>query len=168
MDDKIAKVMGFANFGKKGDGAKKRGGDSFSKGMMGVIGKKATKGADAKLSKEIERRVEVAEEMDKQAVKNAHLTEEALGSETGAALPVTHTAVLRARDKAVTALAIDGTGSRLIMGGMDFKVSMFHFAGMDSRLLPFKEHEPHEGYPVNDLSYSPSSDRCVHASLPSE
>eukprot|EP01062_Namystynia_karyoxenos_P059127 TRINITY_DN50559_c0_g1_i1.p1 TRINITY_DN50559_c0_g1~~TRINITY_DN50559_c0_g1_i1.p1 ORF type:complete len:639 (+),score=213.55 TRINITY_DN50559_c0_g1_i1:206-1918(+) len=81
--------------------------------------------------------------------------------EQGTLLPITHMAALRAHAKAVTALAADRTGSQIITGGMDYKVALWRFSGMTDSLRPFREHEPHEGYPVNDLSFSPNGDRYV-------
>eukprot|EP01063_Lacrimia_lanifica_P029154 TRINITY_DN439_c1_g1_i1.p1 TRINITY_DN439_c1_g1~~TRINITY_DN439_c1_g1_i1.p1 ORF type:complete len:643 (+),score=231.66 TRINITY_DN439_c1_g1_i1:100-1929(+) len=76
-------------------------------------------------------------------------------------LPVTHHVALRGHDNAVVSLDLDRTGTRLITGGMDFRVKLWQFAGMDTGLRYFKGHEPHEGYPVNDLSFSPTGDKYV-------
>eukprot|EP01064_Diplonema_japonicum_P033105 TRINITY_DN6447_c0_g1_i1.p1 TRINITY_DN6447_c0_g1~~TRINITY_DN6447_c0_g1_i1.p1 ORF type:complete len:594 (+),score=129.94 TRINITY_DN6447_c0_g1_i1:58-1782(+) len=78
-----------------------------------------------------------------------------------AAFPITHKIELRSHDKTVSALDVDRTGSRLITGSMDYTVKIWQFAAMDSSFRPYKTNEPHEGYPVNDLSFSPSGTRYV-------
>eukprot|EP01061_Rhynchopus_euleeides_P040779 TRINITY_DN702_c0_g2_i1.p1 TRINITY_DN702_c0_g2~~TRINITY_DN702_c0_g2_i1.p1 ORF type:complete len:451 (+),score=173.25 TRINITY_DN702_c0_g2_i1:182-1354(+) len=76
-------------------------------------------------------------------------------------LPITHTAQLSAHAKPVSALAIDPTAQRLLTGGLDYRVNIWQFTTMDSSLRSMKSHEPHEGYPINDLSFSPSGERYV-------
>jgi WD domain, G-beta repeat len=58
--------------------------------------------------------------------------------------------------KLVSALAVDASGARLLTGSEDYTVRMFDFGGMKSDMRSFREFEPHEGYPVNSLSFSPT------------
>lgn len=66
----------------------------------------------------------------------------------------------------VSALAVDHSGSRVLSGSYDYKVRMYDFQGMNSRLASFRELEPFEGHQVRSLSWSPTSDRflCVTGS----
>eukprot|EP00756_Hemistasia_phaeocysticola_P052981 Hpha_TRINITY_DN28324_c0_g1::TRINITY_DN28324_c0_g1_i1::g.2235::m.2235 len=76
-------------------------------------------------------------------------------------LPLTHHAVLQGHHKAVMSLAVDRTGAQVLTGGADYRVRLWRFAGMTDSLRCFRDHEPHEGYPVNDLSYSPNGEAYV-------
>lgn len=71
-------------------------------------------------------------------------------------LPITHEAALSAHGKAVVALDVDHSGSRLVTGSMDYGVHIYDFNGMKADLRHFKSLEPQEGHPVHALSWSPS------------
>jgi pSer/pThr/pTyr-binding forkhead associated (FHA) protein len=76
-------------------------------------------------------------------------------------LPVSHEARLQPASKAVSAIASDPAGGRVIVGSLDYKVRLYDFGGMDRRHRPFREIEPDEGHPVVALSYSPTGDRFL-------
>ncbi|RKP12191.1 WD40-repeat-containing domain protein, partial [Piptocephalis cylindrospora] len=78
-------------------------------------------------------------------------------------LPLSHEAVLKDHDKAITAMTIDRSGMRLATGGFDYKVKCWDFGGMDSRLRPFRTFEPRDGHQVRDLAYSGTGDRLLVA-----
>ena len=68
------------------------------------------------------------------------------------ALPVSHEVALAGPDKAVSAIAADPSGGRVLVGSLDYKVRLYDFGGMDKRHRPFREIEPEEGHPVVALS----------------
>lgn len=73
-------------------------------------------------------------------------------------LPISCEATLEAHRKAVVALALDHSGSRLLTGSDDYTVKLFDFNGMKSDCRSFRQIEPCEGHPVVALSWSPNSD----------
>ena len=73
-------------------------------------------------------------------------------------LPITSEVVLHPHSKAVVALDVDHSGSRLLTGSHDYTVKIFDFNGMKSDCRPFRSFEPTEGHPVVALSWSPTGD----------
>ncbi|KAK9900003.1 WD40 repeat-like protein [Cystobasidium minutum MCA 4210] len=65
--------------------------------------------------------------------------------------PMSHEIVLKDHTKAVTALAVDPPGARVITGGYDYDVKMWDFGGMRGDFKPFKSFEPYENYHIHDL-----------------
>ena len=49
---------------------------------------------------------------------------------------------------AVTAIALDNAGARLLTGGHDYAVKIFDFGGMKSDAKPFRTLEVEEGHPI--------------------
>lgn len=66
--------------------------------------------------------------------------------------PMSHEIVLKDHTKAVTALAVDPPGARVITGGYDYDVKMWDFGGMRGDFKPFKSFEPYENYHVSFTS----------------
>ncbi|KAK9885825.1 hypothetical protein WA026_013696 [Henosepilachna vigintioctopunctata] len=60
--------------------------------------------------------------------------------------------------KAVTALNLDPSGARLASGSVDYDVSFWDFAGMDSNLRSFRTLQPAENHPIRGLYYSGTGD----------
>ena len=75
--------------------------------------------------------------------------------------PVSHEIVLKDHHKAVSAITLDPSGSRLVSGSYDYDVKFWDFAGMNSSLKPFKSFEPVEGHPIHHLEYSQSGDSLL-------
>jgi WD40 repeat protein len=73
-------------------------------------------------------------------------------------LPISSEVVLEPHSKAVVAVALDHSGSRLLTGSHDYTVKLFDFNGMKSDCRPFRSFEPTEGHPIVALSWSPSGD----------
>lgn len=73
-------------------------------------------------------------------------------------LPISSEVILEPHSKAVVAVALDHSGSRLLTGSHDYTVKLFDFNGMKSDCRPFRSFEPTEGHPVVALSWSPSGD----------
>ena len=61
------------------------------------------------------------------------------------ALPVSHQVALAGPSKAVSCIAADPAGGRVLTGSLDYKVRLYDFGGMDKRHRPFREIEPDEG-----------------------
>lgn len=68
-------------------------------------------------------------------------------------IPMTHEVNLQGHTKSITTLAMDPAGSRVAAGGMDYKVMLYDFGGMDKNHKPFREFEPEDGHPVVAVSY---------------
>lgn len=106
-------------------------------------------------------------EKGEEAVVEAEAEEEASDAPDVAALtkrwqlPVSHEVRLHSADKAISCIAADPAGGRIIVGSLDNKVRLYDFGGMDRRHKPFREIEPDEGHPVVALSYSPTGDRFL-------
>lgn len=81
-------------------------------------------------------------------------------------LPVGHEVTLQGHSRAVSCLAVEHTGSRLIAGSLDYTLRMFDFNSMKSDLRSFREFTPSDGHPVLAVSWSPSGDAflCVTGS----
>ncbi|KZT58448.1 WD40 repeat-like protein [Calocera cornea HHB12733] len=73
-------------------------------------------------------------------------------------LPLTHELLLKDHTKAVSALALDPSGARIVSGSHDYDAKLWDFGGMDLSLRPFRSFEPAGNYPVRDLAYSPYGD----------
>ena len=69
--------------------------------------------------------------------------------------------LLQGHYKVVSALAVDRAGARVVTGGMDYNVHIYDFNGMRADGKPFRELMPHEGHPVNAISFSPSGDAFI-------
>ena len=76
-------------------------------------------------------------------------------------IPTSHEVQLNHGDRAITSLAIDPSGSRLISGGIDFEMKFWDFAGMDASLRSFRKIKPCESHVIRNLEYSPSGDKIL-------
>jgi WD40 repeat protein len=72
-------------------------------------------------------------------------------------LPVAQQAVLRGHGKAVSALSLDTSGSRLATGSHDHSVKLWDFAGMDRSLQSFRTVTVCEGHPIRSVQFSEDS-----------
>lgn len=73
-------------------------------------------------------------------------------------LPVTNQVKLKDHHKAISAIHIDPSGTRLITGSLDSQLKVWDFGGMDASFRPFRTVEPWEGNLVKDLAWSISGD----------
>ncbi|XP_065226888.1 gastrulation defective protein 1 homolog [Planococcus citri] len=76
-------------------------------------------------------------------------------------LPIARNVSFTHGSKAVTALAIDPTGTRFVTGSLDYEMRFWDFAGMDSTLKSFRSIYPVGNYPIKALSFSATGDRIL-------
>ncbi|GBP49765.1 Gastrulation defective protein 1 homolog [Eumeta japonica] len=76
-------------------------------------------------------------------------------------IPNTHEVEMRHGTKAVAAVAVDPSGARLATGSIDYDVSFWDFAGMDSSMRSFRTLQPCENYPIRALQYSQTGDTIL-------
>ncbi|KAM3955498.1 gastrulation defective protein 1 homolog [Aphomia sociella] len=76
-------------------------------------------------------------------------------------IPNTHEVEMLHGTKAVVALAVDPSGARLATGSIDYDVSFWDFAGMDSSLRSFRTLQPCENHPIKALQYSATGDSIL-------
>jgi WD40 repeat protein len=70
-------------------------------------------------------------------------------------VPASQSVTLNAHEKkAVSALAIDRAGGRLLSGCYDYSVKFWNFAGMNSEMRSFRSVTPADGYQVTSLDFS--------------
>jgi WD40 repeat protein len=76
-------------------------------------------------------------------------------------IPRSHECKLEHGSKAVSSLAIDPSGSRLVSGSIDYDVKFWNFAGMDSNLKSFRSIRPCECHVIRNLEYSSTGDKIL-------
>ncbi|EFC49547.1 WD40 repeat domain-containing protein [Naegleria gruberi] len=79
-------------------------------------------------------------------------------------IPLSQTAKMKGHRKAVTAIAIDTSGSRLISGSSDYTLKFWDFQGMDESLQSYKEIDEiteSASYAIKHLSFSNSGDKFI-------
>ncbi|XP_030767738.1 gastrulation defective protein 1 homolog [Sitophilus oryzae] len=73
-------------------------------------------------------------------------------------IPLKHETSMQHGTKAVTAITVDPSGARLASGSVDYDVSFWDFAGMDSNLRSFRTLQPADNHPIRGLHYSSTGD----------
>jgi pSer/pThr/pTyr-binding forkhead associated (FHA) protein len=81
-------------------------------------------------------------------------------------LPVTKSAIVPAissssKPSQITAVALDLSGSRMVIGTTDTNLRFHDFNGMDTSFRPFKQVEVEEGHHIVDVCYSNTGDRIL-------
>ena len=76
-------------------------------------------------------------------------------------IPHSHEVRLVHGDKAITSLALDPSGSRVISGSADYELKFWDFAGMDPSLRSFRKKKPCESHVLNHLEYSITGDKIL-------
>jgi WD40 repeat protein len=76
-------------------------------------------------------------------------------------IPKSHEVQLNHGSKAISAMAIDHSGSRLVTGSIDYEVKFWDFAGMDASLRSFRSIRPCESHVIKNLEYSATGDRIL-------
>ncbi|XP_041974755.1 gastrulation defective protein 1 homolog [Aricia agestis] len=76
-------------------------------------------------------------------------------------IPNSHEVEMHHGTKAVVALAVDPSGARLATGSIDYEVSFWDFAGMDTSMRSFRTLQPCENHPIKALQYSATGDSIL-------
>nr|XP_039262146.1 WD repeat-containing protein 70-like [Styela clava] len=76
-------------------------------------------------------------------------------------VPATHEITLTHGVKAVSALALDPAGARLVTGSYDFDVHLWDFAGMDNSLQSFRQFTPCECHQIKNIQYSSTGENVL-------
>lgn len=69
-------------------------------------------------------------------------------------IPSSHEVEMLHGTKAITALAIDSSGARLVSGSIDYELCFWDFAGMDKSMKSFRKIQPCENHPIRCVQYS--------------
>lgn len=83
------------------------------------------------------------------------------GADPQGKIPVTHEVVMRHGTKAITCLSGDASGARLASGSIDYELSFWDFAGMDTSMKSFRKIQPCENHAIRGLHYSVTGDRIL-------
>ncbi|KAG5325114.1 GAD1 protein, partial [Pseudoatta argentina] len=73
-------------------------------------------------------------------------------------IPCSHEVSMTHGTKAIIAIAADPSGARLASGSVDYDVSFWDFAGMDTSMKSFRTLQPCENHPIKCLQYSMTGD----------
>ena len=76
-------------------------------------------------------------------------------------IPNSHECKMQHGKRAVSALAIDPSGARLVSGSIDYDVKFWDFAGMDSSLRSFRSIRPCESHVIRSLEFSATGDKLL-------
>jgi WD40 repeat protein len=86
-----------------------------------------------------------------------------MDEQTTSRLPIRYEAYLRAHTKAISALAIDPSGVRLVSASADFSLKFWDFSSMDPTLQSFRSLEPTENNIVHTVEWSKQGDKMLIA-----
>ena len=76
-------------------------------------------------------------------------------------IPNSHECAMQHGKRAISALAIDPSGARLVSGAIDYEVKFWDFAGMDSSLRSFRSIKPCESHVIRALEFSTTGDKLL-------
>jgi len=76
-------------------------------------------------------------------------------------IPQSHEITLQHGVKAISAISLDPTGSRLATGGHEYDVKFWDFNSMDVNLRPFRTLQPCECHWIQTLRFSPTGDMLL-------
>ena len=76
-------------------------------------------------------------------------------------VPNSHEVLFNHGSKAISSLAIDPSGSRLVSGSIDYEVKFWDFAGMDASLRSFRAVKPCEAHVIRSLDFSATGDKIL-------
>jgi WD repeat-containing protein 70 len=76
-------------------------------------------------------------------------------------IPCGHEATLKGHTKAVSCLALDPAGARLVTGSFDYNLKFWDFPAMDRSFRSFRTMEPCGTYLIHSLQYSTTGDRLL-------
>jgi len=76
-------------------------------------------------------------------------------------IPRSHEIKLEHGSRAITSLALDPSGARVISGAVDYELKFWDFAGMDPSLRSFRKIKPCQSHILNHLEYSTTGDKIL-------
>lgn len=76
-------------------------------------------------------------------------------------IPCSHEVQMQHGSKAIIALSVDPSGSRLASGSIDYELSFWDFAGMDTAMKSFRTLQPCENHPIRSVQYSVTGDTIL-------
>ena len=156
-DDDMSSIMGFSGFGK------------MTKAKPKPAKKPADKPAPEKASTA---KATAVDETPAETVKAASESdddddvsdEEPQSEDITNILPISHEIKLNHALKAVSGLALDPAGARLVTGSQDFDVKFWDFNAMDARFQSFRTIQPMENYHIRSIEYSITGDMTLLSS----
>ena len=86
-----------------------------------------------------------------------------MDDENAKILPIRYEAYLKGHTKAVSALALDPSGVRLVSAGADFNLRVWDFSSMDKSLQSFRSMEPTENNLIHTLEWTKAGDKILLA-----
>lgn len=69
-------------------------------------------------------------------------------------IPCSHEVQMNHGSKAISALAADKSGARLVSGSIDYELCFWDFSGMDKSMKYFRKIQPCENHPIRCVQYS--------------
>lgn len=86
-----------------------------------------------------------------------------MDEENAKLMPIRYEAYLKGHTKAVSAMALDPSGGRLVSAGADFFLRFWDFSSMDKSLQSFRSMEPTENNLIHTLEWTKGGDRLLLA-----
>ena len=167
-DEDIMEAMGFSGFGKAKAPPKKAKAPppavpKINKTKLKVKNDEVEKSDPEKPDPEKPDLEKVSEEKDEERSSSDEEGEEET-IERSDILPISHEITLNHAIKAVSGLALDPAGSRLVTGSQDFDVKFWDFNAMDARFQSFRTIQPMENYHITSIEYSITGDQVLFCS----
>ncbi|KAL5252021.1 hypothetical protein ACHWQZ_G014988 [Mnemiopsis leidyi] len=160
----ISQVMGFSGFGKVGKQkpSSKNGDSKINENAAKSSGEKT----DVKSLNDMKSNPEnkALNEKEDNSDDDMSSDDDEVGTEGKELLPISHEIKLYHSSKAVSGLALDPAGARLVTGSQDFDVKFWDFNAMDSRFQSFRTIQPMENYHIRSIEYSITGDLLLLAS----
>lgn len=165
----ISQVMGFSGFGKveKEKSSSQNGGSKLKDNQTPATSSKETSSQISPNQSKLEKSDPGNRQLNQDESDSADDLsddEDNGGSERKELLPISHEIKLNHASKAVSGLALDPAGARLVTGSQDFDVKFWDFNAMDSRFQSFRTIQPMENYHIRSIEYSITGDLLLLAS----
>ncbi|CCG82376.1 WD repeat protein [Taphrina deformans PYCC 5710] len=113
---------------------------------------KRTEAAQIDASSPVETKLRNGSESDEDSL------EDSSSDEDDTFLPISHEILLEKHTRAVSGLALDRSGSRIVSGSYDNLVAFWDFAGMNSSSRAFKILEPFESHQLRSVDFNSTSE----------
>ena len=165
----ISQVMGFSGFGKVGKEktSSQNGGGKLKDNQTAATSSKEESNPISPNQSKFEKPHPGNKQLNQDESDSADDLsddEDNGGPERKELLPISHEIKLNHASKAVSGLALDPAGARLVTGSQDFDVKFWDFNAMDSRFQSFRTIQPMENYHIRSIEYSITGDLLLLAS----